>query len=65
MLDGPDCRDGVYISKVINCEKTGTVVFLPEISIMEHSQSSTVIEDALQKRREMHIDPYKSEFFCT
>lgn len=62
MLTGADCSDGVY-GKLINCENTETIIYLRDISIMEHSQSSTVIEDALNKRKEKNIDPFKSEFF--
>lgn len=65
MLEGANCTHGVFILEM-DCQNGDTNILFPDIYIMEHSQQSTIIEDALRKRRQMNIDPYKSEFsVCT
>lgn len=61
MLDGAHCINGVYIHE-IDCQNRDTIILLPDIYIMEHSGVFTTIEDALEKRRKMCIDPYQGEF---
>lgn len=62
MLDGPGCTGGVFRSE-LDCQGRETIASLPHISIMEHSQPSTVLEVALKKRQENNVDPFNSEFF--
>lgn len=63
MLLGPDCTNGVYICKV-HCPSNITIVSFPKIAIMlmEYSEKSGGIEDALNKRKEINVDPFKSGF---
>lgn len=63
MLLGPDCTNGVYICKV-RCNSNVTTVLFPKIAIiiMEHSEKSCSIENALNKRKQINVDPFKSKF---